>query len=319
MSTQSDFPELINARPVPKPSRWLSAAVVALLAAMFINGLVTNEKYRWDVVAQWLFAPTIVRGVLDTLLLTVLAMLLGIVLAITAATMRQSTNPIMRSVAWVYIWFFRGTPIYTQLIFWGLLPTLYSQMSLGIPFGPEFFVFDTQTVFTAFVSAVIGLGLNEGAYLAEIVRTGLNSVDKGQTEAAQALGMKHSTILWRIIIPQAMRVIVPPTGNETISMLKTTSLVVAIPVTTELTFAASRVGQRLYMPLPMLIVAALWYLAITSILMVGQHYLESYYGRGFNESDINSNGKRSRSLSRKQAAILAAGTTSEDPFVEYTP
>ena len=311
--------ELIHPRPVPRPGRWVSAVIVAVIAAMIAHALVTNPKFRWDVVGQWLFAPTIMRGVGATLLLTLLAMVLGIVLAVTAATMRQSTNPVMRSVAWVYIWFFRGTPIYTQLVFWGLLPSLYSQLSLGIPFGPEFLVFDTQTIFTAFVCAVVGLGLNEGAYLAEIVRSGLNSVDKGQSEAAQALGMKQSTILWKIIIPQAMRVIVPPTGNETISMLKTTSLVVAIPVTTELTFAASRVGQRLLLPLPMLLVAALWYLLITSILMVGQHYIERYYGRGFTNSDQNNNGRRPRSLSRKQAAILQSGTTHDLPFAEYTP
>lgn len=308
--------ELIQARPVPRPSLWIWAGIVLVLAAMFVHGLFTNPNYRWDVVAQNLFDPRIVQGVGWTLLLTVGAMLLGIVMALTTAVMRMGTNPVLRGVSWAYIWFFRGTPIYTQLVFWGLLGVLYPRLSLGIPFGPEFFVFDTYDVINAGVAAVLGLGLNEGAYLSEIVRAGLNSVDKGQWEAATALGMKRSTTLRRIIIPQAMRVIVPPTGNETISMLKTTSLVLAVPFMLELQFVSNAIGNKLFLPIPMLLVAALWYLVITSVLMVGQAKLEAFYGKGF---DGDRPGRRPRGMSRRQQAILAAGTVHPDTNLEVTP
>ena len=229
------------------------------------------------------------QGVLFTIILTVLAMVVGTALAITMAIMRQSINPVLRWVAMAYIWFFRGTPIYTQLIFWSLLPTLYPKLSFGVPFlgslwGWEL-SFDTATYFTPFWMAFIGLGLNEGAYLAEIMRAGLLSVSKGQWEAATALGMPRGTIFRRIILPQAMRVIVPPIGNETISMLKTTSLVSAIPFTLELTFIARQRGQATFAPVPLLIAAAIWYLVITSLLMWIQSFIEKYYGKGFERRD----------------------------------
>lgn len=276
-----DGVDLIRARPVPRPGRLASAALVALLVAMAVHGLVTNPNYQWPVVWEWLFSRTILIGVLYTLLLTAAAMVLGTVLALLAAVMRQSPNPVLRGVSWFYIWFFRGTPIYTQLIFWSLLPSLYPQLSLGIPFGPEFVVFETNRVLTTLWMAILGLGMNEGAYLAEIIRAGLNAVDRGQWEAATALGMRRGLIMRRIVLPQAMRVIVPPLGNETISMLKTTSLVSAIPFTLELTFAASTKGQSLFAPIPLLIDAAIWYLVITSILMVIQSRIERHFGRGF--------------------------------------
>ena len=305
-------------KPVPHPGRWISAAVVALLVAMLVHGLVTNEKFRWDLVWFYFRYDDVVRAVGWTLALTVAAMLIGIVLAAATAVARQSENPVLRYVAYAYVFFFRGTPIYTQLVFWGLLPALYNKLSLGVPFGPEFFVFSTKEVFSGAVAAILGLGLNEGAYLSEIMRSGLNSVDAGQREAASALGMSNGTILRRIILPQAMRVIVPPTGNETISMLKTTSLVLAVPFTKELTFVANNVGNRLFQPIPLLIVAALWYLIITSILMVGQHYIERYFGRGFDTVGTPSP-RAHRGMSKRQQAILDAGTTTSDPMIEYTP
>ncbi|WIK61892.1 amino acid ABC transporter permease [Gleimia europaea] len=306
---------LIHPRPVPRPGRWLSAAVVAILAAMAINSLVTNPNFQWPVVGQWLFSNTIMTGVFYTLILTIISMTVGTILAITMAIMRQSPNPILRYVAWFYIWFFRGTPIYTQLIFWSLLPTLYPRLSLGIPFGPEFVSFETATVFTAFWMAIVGLSLNEGAYLAEIIRSGLNAVDKGQWEAATALGMKRGRILRRIILPQTMRVIIPPIGNETISMLKTTSLVAAIPFTLELTWAARDKGIQLFAPVPLLVAAAIWYLFITSVLMIGQMYLERYFGRGFDEqASKNTKGKPT-----KQDLIGSAKTTQNNPFMDVTP
>ena len=285
MATIKDGVELIDAKPVPRPGRWASAIVVAILAAMAVHALVTNENFQWQVVFQWLFSRSIMQGVLFTIILTILAMVVGTALAITMAIMRQSVNPVLRWVAMAYIWFVRGTPIYTQLIFWSLLPTLYPKLSFGVPFlgsllGWEL-TFDTATYFTPFWMAFIGLGLNEGAYLAEIMRAGLLSVSKGQWEAATALGMPRGTIFRRIILPQAMRVIVPPIGNETISMLKTTSLVSAIPFTLELTFIARQRGQATFAPVPLLIAAAIWYLVITSLQMWIQSFIEKYYGKGF--------------------------------------
>jgi polar amino acid transport system permease protein len=310
-----DGVEILHAKPVPRPGRWASAAAVALIAAMVVHGLVTNKNFQWPVVWQWLFSRTIVTGVVSTLLLTVVAMIIGTLLAVTMAVMRQSPNPILRWVATFYIWFFRGTPIYTQLIFWSLLPSLYPSLALGIPFGPEFVSFDTNTYFTPLLMAFVGLGLNEGAYLAEIIRAGLLSVDRGQWEAATALGMHRGQIFRRIVFPQAMRVIVPPIGNETISMLKTTSLVSAIPVTTELTFVSQTKGQQLFAPVPLLIAAAIWYLVITSILMVVQARIERRYGRGFDQREqAGRPGDPDR-----QDAVNSAGTIRDDPFLEVTP
>jgi polar amino acid transport system permease protein len=317
-SGNDPVPNRIHARPVPRPGRLVAAVVVLVLAAMAANALITNENFRWDVVWLYLRDIVVIRGVMWTLILTFASMAIAVVLAITLAMMRRSDNPVMRWVSWVYIWFFRGTPIYTQLIFWGLIAVLYPRLSLGIPFGPEFFTFRTDDVITAFWAALLGLALNEAAYLAEIVRAGLTSVDPGQTEAAKALGMKDGKIMRRVVLPQAMRVIVPPTGNETISMLKTTSLVVAVPFGLELTFATSAMGNRQFLPIPFLVIAALWYLLITSILMVGQHYLEQYYGRGFGTS-TGRRGKGKGPSGGRQAAIAAAGTVKEDVNREVTP
>ena len=316
--TSSDAPvKLNNPKPVPKPGTWISAAIVAVLGAMFVHALLTNEKFHWDTVWFFFREVHVVRAVGITLVLTFLAMLIGIILAVTTAVMRQSSNPVLRWVALAYLWFFRGTPIYTQLVFWGALSALYQKLSLGVPFGPELLTFKTTTVFTPFVAAVLGLGINEGAYLSEIVRSGLNSVDKGQSEAAGALGMSRGQILRRIVLPQAMRVIVPPTGNETISMLKTTSLVLAVPFTLDLTFVTNSYASSTYQTIPLLIVAALWYIIITSILMVGQHYIERYYGKGFDPDKPSASS--GRGLSARQQAILNAHTTKDDPFLEVTP
>jgi len=314
------IPHRIHARPVPRPGRIVGAVVVLVLAAMAVHGLVTNDAFRWDTVWLYLRDVVVIRAIGWTLLLTFGSMALAIVMAILLAIMRRSDNPVMRWTSWTYIWFFRGTPVYVQLTFWGALAVLYPRLSLGIPFGPEFFTFETKAVVTAFWAALLGLAFNEAAYLAEIVRAGLTSVDPGQGEAAKALGMKESQILRRVILPQAMRVIVPPTGNETISMLKTTSLVIAVPFTLDLFYATNAIGNRLYQPIPMLIIASIWYLLITSALMVGQHHLERYYGRGFGTEN-----RRRRGVGgpggrpNKQRAIQAAGTTTDDPFLEVTP
>lgn len=277
---QGGAPELIKAVPVRHPGRWVAAAVILILVALAIQSLATNPRFGWGTVAAYIRDVNVVQGVGWTLLLTVLSMVLAIVLAVALAFMRQSDNPILRWSSWTWVWFFRGTPVYTQLIFWGLVTVLYPAVTLGIPFGPELATYVLSDPSKGFVPAVLGLGLNESAYLAEIFRAGLKSVDRGQIEAAEALGMRGTKVMWRIVLPQAMRVIVPPTGNETIGMLKTTSLVLAVPFTYDLTFVTNALANRTYQPIPLLIVAAFWYLLVTSILMVGQHYIEKYYGKG---------------------------------------
>jgi len=274
------IPNRIDARPVPRPGRIISGIIAALIFLWIIWETARNQVMRWDLV--WLYLRDIVvfRGIIWTLILTFGSMLLGSIMAIILAVMRRSDNPVLRQVAWFYIWVFRGTPVYVQLVFWGLLSVLYPVLRFGIPFGPTLFTMDTGALISPFWAALLGLACNEAAYLAEIMRAGLNSVDAGQAEAAKALGLSSWQTLRYIILPQAMRVIVPPLGNETISMLKTTSLVVAIPFTLELYYATSAIGNRVYQPIPLLVIASIWYLVITSVLMVGQHFLERRFGRG---------------------------------------
>jgi polar amino acid transport system permease protein len=269
----------VQAVPVRHPGRWVAIVVIGVLVAMVVNSVVTNPNWDWAFQLDNAFSPPVLRGVVTTLWLTAVAMLMGVVLGVILAVMRLSPNPVLTGAAWFYIWLFRGTPVYVQLIIWATIGALYKQISLGIPFGEAFVTFDTRTLIPNVVAALLGLGLNEAAYMAEIVRAGILSVDEGQSEAASALGMSRLLTLRRIVLPQAMRVVVPPTGNETISMLKTTSLVVAVPYY-ELLFNAQAIGTRTFRPFPMLIMASLWYLAMTSVLMVGQYYIERHYAKG---------------------------------------
>ena len=262
------------------PGRWLAVAILAILVLQISQAIVVNPNFHWDVYLTYLFAPQVVRGVGWTLLLTVVSMAVAIVVAAILVIMRASENGILRGLAYAWIWFFRGTPIYTQLLFWGLFAVLFPQLSLTIPFGPEILSVETKYIVTPALAAICGLGFNESAYLTEIFRAGFNSIDRGQTEAAQALGMRPAKIWWRILMPQAMRVIIPPTGNETIGMLKMTSLVLAVPFTLDLTFATNAISNRLYLPIPLLMVAGTWYLALTTLLMIGQHFLERHFGKG---------------------------------------
>ncbi|PLP60154.1 amino acid ABC transporter permease [Mesorhizobium loti] len=262
------------------PGRWLATILLLWLAFSFAQNVATNENFHWDIFAQYVFAPQVIRGVGWTILLTIVAMAVAISIALLLVVMRGSDNPILRTCAWFWIWFFRGTPVYTQLLFWGLFAVLFPRISLSLPFGSEIVGLDTRMLVTPAVAAIVGLGFNESAYLAEIFRAGFNAIDRGQLEAAQALGMRQGRIWRRILLPQAMRVIVPPTGNETIGMLKMTSLVLAVPFTLDLMFATNAIANRLYLPVPLLLVAGFWYLSITSLLMVGQYYLERHFGRG---------------------------------------
>jgi polar amino acid transport system permease protein len=286
-AAEADGAVVLNTIVPPRhPGRWLAVAVLALLALQAGAALAVNDNFHWGTFWKYLFAAQVLRGVMWTLGLTVVAMTVAVIIAMALVVMRESDNPILRGLAWGWIWFFRGTPLYTQLLFWGLFAVLFPRLSLSLPFGPEILGVDTKWIVTAGVAAVLGLGFNESSYLTEIFRAGFKAIDPGQAEAAQALGMSKGRIWLRILAPQAMRTIIPPTGNETIGMLKGTSLVLAVPFTLDLMFATSAIANRIFLPVPMLMVAAFWYLAITSVLMVGQFWLERHFGRGHDHATV---------------------------------
>jgi polar amino acid transport system permease protein len=301
----SSPPAAIDAVPLRHPWRWVAAAVILILAGLFLYGAATNPAFRWSTYLEYLFNERVLRvGLLNTLQLTIYSMVLAITLGVILAVMRLSPNPVFRWVSWVYLWIFRGTPIYVQLVFWGLLPTIYQNIQLGVPFGPSLLHFNLQAMSFPFLLAILGLALNEAAYMAEIIRAGISSVPEGQLEASTALGMSWGLAMRRTVLPQAMRVIIPPTGNEIISMLKTTSLVTAVPFTLDLYGITSReIAARIFEPVPLLLVAATWYLVVTSILMVGQFYVERHFSRG-----------ASRKLTSKQLEALAKAQLGEEPL-----
>ncbi len=272
-SAQSGRPEAIKAVPLRHPWRWISAAVVLLGAGWAVYTVATAPLLNWDTFTAYLFQALIFDGIRLTLVLTVAAMLIGIILGIVLAVMRLSPNPVMSTLAWFYIWFFRGTPVLVQIFFWFNLAIILPYLGIG-PFKAS-----TNVLITPVMAAIFGLGFNEAAYMAEIVRAGIISVEHGQTEAAQALGMTRLQVMRRIVLPQAMRVIIPPTGNETISMLKTTSLafVASVP---ELFTRVDQIGNFNFRYVELLFVASFWYLLMTSVLTVGQYYLERYFARG---------------------------------------
>ncbi|MEO5874316.1 MAG: amino acid ABC transporter permease [Streptosporangiaceae bacterium] len=285
-------PEIIKAVPVRHPGRWMTVGVLAVLVAMFVHMLVTNKAFDWSYQLDNAFRPNVIEGVRTTLTLTIGAMVLGVALGIVIAVMRLSDNPILSSVAWVYTWFFRAVPRLVLCVLFGQLGILYAEYTVGLPFTAQIadllgvdingtiFSVDANTFLTGLMAGLLALALSEAAYMAEIVRAGIQSVDSGQSEAASALGMSRPQIMRRVVLPQAMRVIVPPTGNETIAMLKDTSLVSAVPVTNELFFQLQAAGAHDFKPFPMLIAACCWYLFLTSFLMVGQYYLERHFAKG---------------------------------------
>jgi polar amino acid transport system permease protein len=266
----------------------VSAAVLLVLGAMLVNTLVfshvqrngqSQPRFQWGVVGQYFWSAPVRAGLLVTIELTLIAMAIGIALGMLLAVMRLSPNPLVSSSSWLYVWFFRGTPVLVQLYFWFLIAYAYPVLSIGIPFGPAFVHINSNTAITAFTAAIMGLGLNEGAYMAEIVRAGILSVDEGQIDAAKSIGMSRLMSMRRIVLPQAMRVIIPPTGNEIISMLKTTALASTITVT-ELFLSVQNIYARTYQTVPLLIVASIWYLILTTVLSIGQYYVERHYARG---------------------------------------
>jgi len=288
-------PGAIDAVPVRHLGRWVAVAVIALCVAMLVQFMLTNDAFHWSFVWKAMVQTPVINGLIGgTLLGTAGSMVIGVLFGVIVAVMRLSENPVLSWTAWAYTWFFRAIPRLVLLTIMGALGVLYPHgMRIAVPFDRQlqdllgmhgtwtFATLDANQVFTGILGGIIGLGLSEAAYMAEIARAGILSVDPGQNEAAAALGMSDSLAMRRIVLPQAMRVIVPPTGNETIAMVKDTSLLIGIPVSNELFFQLSSIGSRTYQTFPVLVAAVIWYLIICSVLMVVQSRLERYFGRGF--------------------------------------
>ncbi|AKU17564.1 amino acid ABC transporter permease [Luteipulveratus mongoliensis] len=308
-------PGKIDARPVPHPWRWVIVAIIAVLIAMMISSFVTNDRWDWSFVPKVMkFNPVLEGLIKGTVAVTIGAMIIGVVGGITLAIMRLSENPLLKGVAFVYTWFFRAIP---RLVFLVMLGTgagyLYPKLDLGVPFGQQIASWfglssdltigsiNVNSLSTGIWVGIIGLGLSEAAYMAEIARAGIMSVDKGQSEAAQAIGMSPGKTMRRVVLPQAMRVIVPPTGNETISMVKDTSLLVAVPISMELWFQISQVSNNTGRIMGAYMAGFFWYLIVCTVLMIGQYFLERHYGRGFGSTSERS------ALKAKMLGITGAG------------
>ncbi|MFD9465460.1 amino acid ABC transporter permease [Streptomyces sp. NPDC060027] len=263
--------EAASLRIVPRrrPGLWTAAVAVLVLLGLALNSVVRNDAFQWDVVGEYFTSASVLRGLWLTLWLTAVVMVLGFALGTLLAAFRLSTNPVLRTVSWGYVWLFRSMPILVQLLFWFNIGALYPQI-LGVR---------TVDLLGPVTVAVVGLTLHEAAYAAEVVRGGILSVDRGQIEAAQALGLSRWRRWWRIVLPQAMRSIVPPAGNMLIGTLKGTSIVSVIAVQ-DLLYSVQLVYHRTYQVMPLLMVATLWYVIVTSVLGVGQYYVEKHYARG---------------------------------------
>ena len=270
-------------RPFPT-NRVILSAIILIVAADFAWAFYNNENFRWDVIAKWFTAEVVLQGLFVTIWLSIVSMIIGVALGIPIAVARMSKDSILSSLSWLYIWFFRGTPLLVQLIFWYNLSSLFPLLSISIPFGPTLISFETNAIISTLTAAILGLALNEAAYMAEITRGGLLSIDKGQIEVTQAFGMARWRALFRIILPQAMKAIIPPTGNQFINLIKATSLVSVIAMG-DLLYSVQAVYNRTFEIVPMLLVAAIWYLLITSILSAAQSRIERYYARGDGERD----------------------------------
>lgn len=272
-SPERAHPAPIKAIPVPRTGQWISAALVVTLVTALVWSVGSNDNIQWPVVREFLFNTNILQGAITTIELTVLSMVLGVVLGVVLAVMRLSRNPVLRTVSGAYLWLFRGTPVLVQIVLWFNLGLIFPRLGFGAV------SVETNSVISAFGAALLALTLNEAAYMAEIVRGGILSVDKGQTEAAHALGLTGARTMRRIVLPQAMRVIVPPTGNEVVTMLKTTSLVAVIGAQ-DLFTEAQLYGSKNFTTFEMLLVACFWYLVLTSVLTFAQVRLEHRFARG---------------------------------------
>lgn len=259
--------------------RWFSALIVLLLLSLVATSMVNNPRFEWDVVAQNLTEQSILRGVLMTIELTVISVVFGFAGGTLLALMRLSSNPVLVSVSWGYTWFFRAVPMLVQLFLWYNIAALYPQLSLSLPFVGEVWRAETNELISPFSAAVLALVIHQSAYAAEIIRAGIQSVGQGQLEAAKALGYRPGQIFRQTVLPQAMRTILPPAGNEVIGQLKTTAVVSVIALQ-DVLYSAQIIYQRTYEVIPLLLVATAWYLLMTSVLSVLQHYVEVRFSRG---------------------------------------
>lgn len=259
--------------------RWVASAAALVLLAMVANALLTNQRWEWDVVAEHLTWHSVLAGIWGTLRLTAVASVLGFGLGALLALMRLSASPLLRSVSWTYTWVFRSVPLLLQILLWYNLAFLYPQLTLGIPFGPEFFALDTLRIIDKFWAAILALALSQAAYSAELIRAGILSVDQGQQEAAASLGLPRGHQYRRIVLPQAMRAIVPNAVNEVIGMLKGTSIVYVIAYG-ELFYVVQVLMGRNLKIVPMLMVATIWYVALTTVLTIVQFYVERHFAKG---------------------------------------
>lgn len=272
----------VNAAPVRHYGQWTTAAVAVVLLASLAFALADNENIDYATIAEYFSSEAILKGLLTTFQMSIIGMVAGILIGVLIAVARMSDNAVLRSMAGAYIWLFRGVPLLVQILVWGNFALLFPRLGVGIPFTDTlFFSVDTNIVITTFVAACLGLALHEGAYMAEIVRGGILGIDSGQREAATALGMSGALAMRRVILPQALRIIIPPTGNQFISLLKASSLV-AIIAGHDLMSTAQNIAAQNYRTIEMLLVASLWYLLIVSVLNVLQRMLEQRLGRSVN-------------------------------------
>jgi polar amino acid transport system permease protein len=278
---RSGRPEEIEAVPVRHPGRWVAGIIILIIAASLVRSVIDDPNFKWEIVGNQLFNSRILHGAVVTIRLTVLSMVIGIVLGVILAVMRLSPNRLVSGASWLYIWFFRGTPLLVQILFWNFISALYPRITLGVPFGgPALINADANTLIPTSVAVLLALSLNEGAYMAEIVRAGMISVSEGQTDAAQSLGLGRLQTMRHVVLPQAVRVIIPPTGNEVISMLKNTSLA-SVVAYGELLYSVQLIYAVNFQQIPYLLIAVFWYLVMTSVLYVGQYFVERRFGRGF--------------------------------------
>lgn len=272
----------LETAPLRHPWRVVAALGLLLIAAAVAINMLTNERFGWGIVLENLFRPSILTGLRNTVLLTAIAMTIGVVLGTVLAICRMSPNAVLKGFAGAFLWFFRGTPLLVQLVFWFNLSALYPRLGLWMPFtGDNIISWDTNVLITVWVAAILGFGLNESAYMAEIIRSGLMSVSRHQREAARALGMNAPLVFFRVVWPQALRVIVPPTGNQVIGMLKHTALVsiIAMP---DLMYSVQLIYSQNFQTIPLLVVASIWYLVLTTLLSLVQSRIEKRYGKGIN-------------------------------------
>jgi polar amino acid transport system permease protein len=302
-----------GARPVITTTLgWAVKILVLLIAVQVVSTFLTSDSLQWSTVGEYMFDDRVLTGVWQTIKLTVIAMVLGCLIGLGLALMRLSHSVLLNAVAGAYVWVFRGTPLLVQILFWFNLASFLPDLSVGIPFGPEFASSPTNDLITPLVAATLGLGLNEGAYMSEIFRAGILSVDQGQSEASAALGMTRGQAMRRIILPQAMRVIVPPTGNQVISMLKGTSLVSIISMN-ELLYTVQVIYSRTFETIPLLVVASIWYLVLTTVLSIGQYFIERHYSRGATRNAQPSVLQRLRLTGRTQSHDGFFSSPATDP------